>query len=140
MVFLLVTAAVLAVTISFPNATVNSPGISFCLKYNPEIIKLSDAKTNAILSNPSDDGTLKQPLDIYHKYFEQDKDNFPNGSFKDKTSGLFPAYFKNYPLIGIANLDTGLAIMNFTPDDAANVQTPNLGYIDAEREIEYSCR
>lgn len=156
MVFLLVTAAVLA-AISYPNATVafsgieltdnkgttqgfiditlknvNSPGISFCLKYNPEIIKLSDAETNAILSNPSDDGTLKQPLDIYHRYFEQDKDNFPKDSFKDKTSGLFPAYFKNYPLIGIANLKEGLAIMNFTPDDAANVQTPNLGYIDAD--------
>lgn len=151
-VFLLITVAILAAVISYPNAlvsfsgieltdnggttqgfiditvkNVNSPGISFCLKYDPSIIKMSDVDTNAVLSNPS-----STSFDLQHKYFEQDTDNFPDGSFKDRTGSIFPAYFKNYPIIGIADLENGHIIMNFNPDDAANVQTPNLDYIEAD--------
>lgn len=116
---------------------INSSGVSFCLKYNTDYILLSNVADNTPIENPSPTATGApskpdmKPVNLEHKYFEQNSTDFPIGCFKDENVGSSqPKFFKNYPIIGIADQDsskadseTGYLIMNFLP----NVKSSDLG-------------
>lgn len=96
---------------------VNSWGVSYCLKYDPAVIQLSEFDTNKPIENPkagSGGSTSQKVFDQEHKYFKQNEELFPIGSFKDEQySGL--AFLPSSPIIGTADPDRGYLTMNFLP-------------------------
>lgn len=121
---------------------IDATAVSVCIKYDQTKIQLSDVKNNIPIENPPNTGDIPsisnlRPINIEHKYFEQDETNFPKGSFKDSTDKGAPKYFKNYPIIGIADQDlskeTGYAILNFAPADNSDSVCSNIQPVTKEK-------
>lgn len=99
---------------------VETTTISFCLKYDPKILQLSDYASNKPISNPQSAVGSKRNFNLEHKYFRQNGELFPAETFRDEMSGMpsvVPAPL--LPVIGTADADNGYLIMNFIPKKEA---------------------
>lgn len=139
LVVLILISGVVFASISFPNALVyfsgvtltkngtttqcfvdvtlkniETTGLSFCLQYDPGVVKLSKASDNAIIQNPPQTSLSRYSFDLKHEFFEQNKTAFPEGSFTDIQNEAFVGVYM--PVIGIADPENGRLIMNFLPD------------------------
>lgn len=122
---------------------IDTTSVSVCIKYNQKYIQLSNVEDNTPITNPPISGSVSttnpnlRPINLEHLYFDQDKDNFPDGSFKDSTDEGAPMYFKNYPIIGIADQDLsrdfGYAILNFAPEENSDTICDNIHYVTKEK-------
>lgn len=100
---------------------INTTGLSFCLNYDKNYIELSNVEDNVPIMNSTSSDLTGNNFNIEHKYFEQNTDAFPIGSFQDIQSSAVVGV--NMPIIGIADADTGHVIMNFLPKE--NVTNPS---------------
>lgn len=103
---------------------IDATGISFCLAYDQKYLMLSDASTNVPIENPSvaAGASTVNVFNTEHKYFVQNTDVFPQGTFRDNPLPPGQAIITNLPIIGIADQDKskttgyGHVIMNFLPE------------------------
>lgn len=112
---------------------VNTTGISFCLSYDKSIIQLSDVSDNTPVQNSATTDVSGNSFDIAHKYFEQNTEAFPNGSFRDvQIPGLVGV---NTPIIGIADPNTGHLIMNFLPTEEAALTSSYIDNVVVDKNV-----
>lgn len=106
----------------------NATGVSFCLKYDTNLIQLSAIDTNEPIVNPS------VGFNISHTYFEQNTGAFPENCFSDtKAMGMLPEMQFDLPILGLANAADGYLKMNFTPNKRAENLGDYIGYVDGEQ-------
>jgi hypothetical protein len=117
---------------------INATGVSFCIKYDPEYVQLSDVSDNSVIQNRTVTGGIAGNIpgatyDLDHKYFEQNLEVFPDGVFRDEPS--YGAIGKLMPIIGIADPDSGHLIMNFLPKTNASTVCPYIEDIVEDNKI-----
>ncbi len=87
-------------------------GVSFCMKYDTNLIQLSDYTSNEEITNPV--AGSGSPYNMEHAYFEQDRAFFPeDDTFMDNKDGF---NVNVSPVIGVADAERGYLIMNFLPN------------------------
>lgn len=112
---------------------VNTTAVSFCIKYDKNYIELSDVTTNTPIDNPTSTvARIGYSYNTQHTYFEQNTEAFPGRNFVDIQQGLVGV---GVPIIGIADADNGVAIMNFLPQEDPLNPTDYIGIASDKNEL-----